>query len=64
MVYVEQQQHGVKKTTRATRTLVPDSLPMVFAFLEALSSLVDMIQGHYDSRCGGPGYVCCAGYTL
>ena len=55
MVYVVQQQHEVKKSTHATRTLVsvryllvPDSLPTFFALLEALSSLVDMIQGHYS----------------
>ena len=43
--------------------LVPDSLSTGFAFLEALSSMVDMVQGHYDSRCGGPACVCCAGHT-
>ena len=45
-----------KKSTRATRTLVPvqyllvpDSLSTVFPFFEAISSLVDMIHGHFDS---------------
>ena len=26
-------------------------------------SLMDMVRGHYYSRCGSPGCVCCAGYT-
>ena len=51
--------HEVNKSTRATRTLVPahylatripgtpDSLSTVVAFLEALSSLVNIIQGHH-----------------
>ena len=44
MVYVVQQRHEVNTSTCATRTpvpvrylLVPDSLPTVFTFLEALS---------------------------
>ena len=58
MVYVVQQQLGVKKAARATRTLVPvlvqyllapDSFSTVFAFLEACPSLVDMLQGDGDS---------------
>ena len=58
MVYVVQQKHDVKISTRATRTFMPvrfrylfepDSLPTVLAFFQALSSVVDMIQEHYDS---------------
>ena len=72
MVYVVQQKHDVKISTRATRTFMPvrfrylfepDSLPTVFTFVEALSSVMEMIQGHNDSRCGGPGSVCCAVLT-
>ena len=69
MVYVVQQRHEVNKSARGTRTLVPAryllvpySLSTIFSFLEALSSAVDMIEGHYDSRCGGPGCACCVGY--
>jgi len=53
MVYVVQQQHEVKQSTCPTRALVPvqylvvsDPLSTGFALLEALSSLVPMIQGH------------------
>jgi len=59
MAYVVQQQHEFKISTRASRTLlpvllqyllVPDSLPTVFAFLEARSLEVDMMHGYFGSQ--------------
>ena len=53
-VYVVQQQHEVKESTRPTRTFVPvqcslvsDSLSTGFALLEALSALVPVVLGRY-----------------
>ena len=40
-----------------------DSISTIFAFFEVLLSLVDMVQGFNDSRCRGPGCVCCAGQS-
>ena len=56
MVHVVQQQHEVNNQLErhaqlgpCKYLLAPDSLSTVFAFLEVLSSLVDMLQGYYDS---------------
>ena len=67
MVYVVQQQHEVKESTRSTQTLVPvqyllvsDSLSTGFALLEALSSLVPMIQGRYWCGRGCVSWIPCS----